>query len=124
MAICRPSWRPSSTPRTQARARMPPPFPQPSCGSRSRCERPTPSGTPYVGARSFPSIDRWVGLPDLFALVRVDRWVGWTRARPVDVNSEAARVRGGFNELEMHRGGQILEQGEPGAECGRLDHES
>jgi hypothetical protein len=29
--ICRPSWRPSSTPRTQARARMSPPFPQPSC---------------------------------------------------------------------------------------------
>src|SRR5437764_69153 len=29
--ICKPNWRPSSAPRTQARARMPPPFPQPSC---------------------------------------------------------------------------------------------
>ena len=29
-----------------------------------------------------------------------------------------------FDELEMQQGVQILEQGEPGAERGRLDHES
>jgi hypothetical protein len=44
-------------------------------------------------------------------------------ARPVDVYGDASRIGGRFDELEVHRSGQILEQRKPGAECGRLDHE-
>jgi hypothetical protein len=65
-----------------------------------------------------------VALADPFGLVRIGRLVGGSRARPVDVNGDAGRVCGRFNDLEMQRGVQILEQGEPGAECGWLDHQS
>src|SRR5438067_9134798 len=49
-------------------------------------------------------------LPDLFGLVRIDRLADGSRARPVDVNGDACRVRRRFDELEVQRGGQVLEQ--------------
>jgi hypothetical protein len=57
-------------------------------------------------------------------LVPIDPLVRGSRARPGDVNGEAGRIRVRFDELEVQRGGEIPEQGEPGAERGRLDHES
>src|SRR5438132_9503152 len=63
-------------------------------------------------------------LPRLLGLDRINLLVPGTCTRPVDVNGDARRVRRRFDELEVQRSGQILEQGKPGAECGGLDHES
>src|SRR3954468_4877016 len=49
--------------------------------------------------------------------------VAGSRTRPVDVNGEARGIGRRFDELELQRSGQILEQREPGAERSRLDHE-
>ena len=58
-------------------------------------------------------------------LVRIERLlVGRNRARPVDVDGDTRAIRRRFDELQVQRGGQVLEQGQPGAECGRLDHQS
>jgi hypothetical protein len=67
---------------------------------------------------ALPSFDRWLRYPIRSGWATIDRL-----ARPVDVNGDACRVFRRFDELEVQRGAQFLEQGEVGAECGRLDHE-
>src|SRR5438094_7248923 len=76
-----------------------------------------------LASSSFSMCSCRNALPDLFGLVRIDRLADGSRARPVDVNGHACRVRRRFDEFEMQRGGQVFEQGEPGAEGGRLNHE-
>jgi hypothetical protein len=46
--------------------------------------------------------------------------IGGSRTPAVDVNGDAHRVRPSFDELEVQRRGETLEQRQPGAECGRL----
>src|SRR5438552_7633867 len=40
------------------------------------------------------------------------------------MNGDTRRIRCRLDELEVQRRGQILEQGKPSAERGRLDHQS
>src|SRR5204862_6119906 len=64
-----------------------------------RPSRPIGFGHPNHRPRRRPS-----------PLISIDRLVGGTRARPVDVNRDARRMCGRLDQVEVQRGGQILEQ--------------